>query len=110
MAQADLRRSGSLRAGSEVVYSKLAPEGGAQQDGVADVADSSGLAQDYMYHLGVASDDSRLDLFRVGLHTNVQIGNKLFNVRLPALCVCARVSCPPSSITSRLPTVPTQTW
>lgn len=67
MAQADLRRKGSLRAGSEVVYSKLAPpEDGAAQDGVTDVADSSGLAQDYMYHLGVASDDARLALFRVG--------------------------------------------
>lgn len=53
---ADIKRKASLRSGAEQLYDKLTTDS---------QPSASAIAQDYMYHLGVGSDDPRLELFRV---------------------------------------------
>jgi uncharacterized small protein (DUF1192 family) len=52
----EIKRKASLRSGAEQLFEKLSTE---------QKADSTAIAQDYMYHLGVASNDERLAVFKV---------------------------------------------
>jgi hypothetical protein len=52
---ADIKRKASLRSGAEQMFEKLSND---------KAPDSSAIAQDYMYHLGVASNDERLAIFK----------------------------------------------
>ena len=53
---ADAKRKASIQAGSEALYDKLAD---------SKAGDSAAVVSDYMYHLGVGSDDPRLAEFKV---------------------------------------------